>query len=147
MAGLALAVYPALTLAFQQFKLGSKYCKNWIRFRRRYEDFIHDIGGQQILFEGVLQDLLCGGPEPFLTGVKSKDAFLKIVRDNSYTGWCDPRLKRILINRLSDEKYRWCIYQIQRVYRILEELQGLLDIQEVRNFFIIQKTPCLFYPS
>ena len=129
-AGLALGVYPAVVLAFEQYKKGARYCRNWIQFRTRYEKFIHDTGGQQLFFEGILQDLMCNGPRPFLTGIKSKDDFLRIVRNRSYTGWRDPKLKMALTSRLGD-KYSWCMYQIQFIYEKMTELECLLDIQAV----------------
>jgi hypothetical protein len=129
-AGLALGVYPALVLAFEQYKNGAKYCQNWMQFRRRYQEFIHDTGGQQLFFEGILQDLMCNGPRPFLTGVKSKDKFLGIVRRRSYTGWRDPKLKIALTSRLGD-KYSWCMYQIELIYEIMTKLEALLVVQAV----------------
>jgi hypothetical protein len=129
-AGLALGAYPAVVLAFQQYKQGARYCQNWMRFRRRYEDFIHDTAGQQYFFEGILQDLMCNGPSPFLNGIKSKNDFVRIVRSTSYTGWRDPKLKIALITRLGD-KYMWCMYQIERIYTNLASLERLLDVQEV----------------
>lgn len=56
--------------------------------------------GQQLFFEGILQDLMCGGPDPFMTGASSKDAFLQIVNDATFTGWRDPVLKKRLLSRL-----------------------------------------------
>jgi hypothetical protein len=85
-AGLVLAVYPATILAFEQYKKGAKYFSHWIQFRRRYESFIRDMEGQQLFFEGILQDLLCGGPNPYLIGGDSKDSFLEIVSDPNFTG-------------------------------------------------------------
>jgi hypothetical protein len=132
-AGLALAIYPATVLAFEQYKKGAKYISDWARYRRKYEAFIRDMEGQQLFFEGILQDLLCGGPDPFLTGSssQSKDSFLRIATDASFTGWKSPVLKQRLKARL-DSRYEWCMYTIKRIYDIMIELGELLDIQAVR---------------
>jgi len=129
-AGFVLTIYPVTILAFEQYKKGAAYFANWRQFRRKYEAFIRDMEGQQLFFEGILQDLMCGGPDPFLTGTDSKDSFLRIVSDTTYTGWRNPRLKERLKSRL-DTRYDWCIDTIQSIYNILEELGNLLDIQAV----------------
>ncbi len=74
-AGLALGVYPALVLALEQYKKGAKYCQNWMQFRRRYQEFIHDTGGQQLFFEGILQDLMCNGRDHFSLELNRKTTF------------------------------------------------------------------------
>lgn len=84
-AGLILGVYPAVVLVFEQFKAGAEYFSNWRRFRRQYEGFIRDIEAQQLFLEVNLQDLLCGGLDPYLSGSNSKQNFLRIVSDPSYT--------------------------------------------------------------
>jgi len=135
-AGLALAIYPATVLAFEQYKKGARYISDWARYRRKYEAFIRDMEGQQLFFEGILQDLLCGGSDPFLTGSssQSKDSFLRIATDASFTGWKSPVLKQRLKARL-DSRYDWCVYTIKRIYDIMIELGELLDIQAVRFSF------------
>src|SRR5580700_10080654 len=90
--GLALGVYPVVILAFEQFKEGAKYFSNWRQFRRQYEGFIRDIEAQQLFLEGTLEDLLCGGLDPYLSGSSSKEAFHRIVSDRSCTAWGDPKL-------------------------------------------------------
>ncbi|KAH6717894.1 hypothetical protein BKA61DRAFT_293944 [Leptodontidium sp. MPI-SDFR-AT-0119] len=131
-AGFVLTVYPVTILAFEQYKKGAKYFSHYMRFRQRYEAFIRDMEGQQLFFEGILQDLMCGGPDPFLAGAGSKDAFLEIVNDATFTGWRDPVLKKRLTSRL-DTRYDWCIHTIKRIYNILEELGELLDIQALQS--------------
>ena len=133
-AGLVLAVYPALILTFEQYKKGSKYFSHWIHFRRRYESFIRDMEGQQLFFEGILQDLLCGGSNPYLIGGDTKDSFLDIVGDPNFSGWRDPVLKQRLVTRLVS-RYDWCMYTIRRIYEIMAELGELLDIQAVSRDF------------
>lgn len=98
-AGFVLTVYPVTILAFEQYKKGAKYFSQYVCFRQRYEAFIRDMEGQQLFFEGILQDLMCGGPDPFLTGASLKDAFLQIVNDATFTGWRDPVLKKRLLSR------------------------------------------------
>ena len=137
-AGLVLAIYPATVLAFEQYKRGAQYFAHWAQFRRRYEGFIRDIEGQQLFFEGILHDLMCGGPDPFLTGADSKDSFLRIANDPTYRGWQDPTLKMRLRSRL-DAGYDWCIDTIQRVYNILQELGMVLDIHAVRLFHFMAR--------
>jgi hypothetical protein len=129
-AGLVLAVYPVTILAFEQYKKGAKYFSHWIQFRRRYESFIRDMEGQQLFFEGILQDLLCGGPNPYLIETDSKDSFLDIVSDPKFTGWRDPVLKQRLTTRLGS-RYDWCMYTIKMIYDVMTELGELLDIQVV----------------
>lgn len=129
-AGFVLTVYPVTILAFEQYKKGAKYFSQYVRFRQRYEAFIRDMEGQQLFFEGILQDLMCGGPDPFLAGASSKDVFLQIVNDATFTGWRDPVLKKRLLSRL-DTRYDWCIHTIQRIYNIMMELGNFLDIQAV----------------
>ncbi|KAH7370572.1 hypothetical protein BKA65DRAFT_471771 [Rhexocercosporidium sp. MPI-PUGE-AT-0058] len=130
-AGFVLTVYPVTILAFEQYKKGAKYFSHYKRFRQKYEAFIRDMEGQQLFFEGILQDLMCGGPDPFLAGAGSKDAFLEIVNDATFTGWRDPILRKRLESRL-DIRYDWCIHTIKRIYDILEELGKLLDIQALQ---------------
>ncbi|EPE34411.1 hypothetical protein GLAREA_10105 [Glarea lozoyensis ATCC 20868] len=115
-------------MTFEQYKKGSRYFSHWIQFRRKYESFIRDMEGQQLFFEGILQDLLCGGPNPYLIGGDSKDSFLDIVGDKDFIGWRDPVLKQRLVTRL-DSRYDWCMYTIKRIYDIMTELGELLDIQ------------------
>jgi hypothetical protein len=129
-AGLVLSAYPAAILVFEQYKTGTRYFANWAQFRRKYEAFIRDMEGQQLFFEGILEDLMCGGPDPFLTGTSSKNEFLGIVNDATFTGWRNPILKARLRSRL-DTRYDWCIHTIQRIYNILEELGELMNVQEV----------------
>jgi hypothetical protein len=135
-AGLVLAVYPVIIMTFEQYKKGSRYFSHWIQFRRRYESFIRDMEGQQLFFEGILQDLLCGGPNPYLIGGDSKDSFLDIVSDKDFTGWRDPVLKQRLVTRL-DSRYDWCMYTIKRIYDIMTGLGELLDIQAVSGTLFI----------
>jgi len=129
-AGLVLGVYPVVILAFEQFKTGAEYFSNWRQFRRQYEGFIRDIEAQQLFLEGTLQDLLCGGLDPYLFGNSSKEAFLRIVSDSSYGGWTDPKLTENLKARL-DKRYDWYMYTIKRIYEIFKELEDVLDIQAV----------------
>jgi hypothetical protein len=105
-ASFVLTVYPVTILAFEQYKKGAQYFANWYQFRRRYEAFIRDMEGQQLFFEGIIQDLMCGGPDPYLTGSSSKDSFLRLVNDLTITGWRDQKLKEILRIRL-DTRYEW----------------------------------------
>lgn len=137
-AGFVLTVYPVTILAFEQYKKGAKYFSHYMRFRQRYEAFIRDMEGQQLFFEGILQDLMCGGPDPFLAESSSKDAFLKTVNDATFAGWGDPVLTKRLKTRL-DGRYDWCIHTIQRIYNILQELGELLDIQAVSKIFATDK--------
>lgn len=129
-AGLVLGAFPAAVLVFEQYKKGARYYANWAQFRRKYEAFIRDLEGQQLFFEGILQDLMCGGPDPFLPSTDSKDRFLEIVNDATFTGWRNPALVSRLKSRL-DHRYEWCIYTIKRIYDILEDLRELMNIQEV----------------
>jgi hypothetical protein len=128
--GLALGVYPAVILAFEQFKTGSTYFSNWKQFRRQYSGFLSDIAGQRLLFEGILQDLLCGGLDPYLSGMKSKEEFLQIVSDKSYTGWSDPKLTENLKARLGNS-YKWYMDTIGRIYDIFIDFEKIIDIQAV----------------
>src|SRR4051812_45006118 len=125
-AGFVLSAYPAAILVFEQYKTGARYFGNWVQFRRKYEAFIRDMEGQQLFFEGILEDLMCGGPDPFLTGTSSKNEFLRIVNDATFTGWRNPILKERLRSRL-DTRYDWCIHTIQRIYDILKELGELMN--------------------
>jgi hypothetical protein len=129
-AGLVLGVYPVVILVFEQFKTGAEYFSNWRQFRRQYEGFIRDIEAQQLFLEGTLEDLLCGGPDPYLSGSNSKEAFHRIVSDRSHTGWSDPKLTENLKARL-DNRYDWYIYTIKRIHEIFMELEEVLDIQAV----------------
>lgn len=129
-AGLVLGVYPVVILVFEQFKTGSEYFSNWRQFRRQYEGFIRDIEAQQLFFEGTLQDLLCGGMDPYLSGSNSKDTFRRMVSEKSQTGWNDPKLIENLKARL-DKRYDWYMYTIQRIHDIFEEFTEVLDIQAV----------------
>ena len=129
-AGLVLGAYPILILVFEQFKTGAEYFSNWRRFRRQYEGFIRDIEAQQLFLEGTLQDLLCGGLDPYLSGSNSKETFLRIISDKSYTGWSDPKLTENLKIRL-DKRYDWYMYTIQRLYDIFKEFEAIIDIQVV----------------
>jgi hypothetical protein len=129
-AAFVLTVYPAVVLAFEQYKKGAKYFDNWYRFRRKYENFTLDIWAQKLFFEGILQDLMCGGPDPFLAGINSKDTFLRTVNNESFTGWNDPKLEKSVKIRLGN-RYDWCIQTIQRIHHILKALEKLLVIQEV----------------
>ena len=128
--GLVLSVYPVVILAFEQFKTGSEYFSNWKRFRRQYEGFLSDIAGQRLLFEGILQDLLCGGFDPYLSGINSKEAFLRIVSDKSYTCWSDPKLTENLKARLG-KSYNWYMNTIGRIYDIFKDFEEIIDIQAV----------------
>lgn len=128
--GLALAIYPVVILAFEQFKTGSGYFSNWKRFRRQYNGFLSDIAGQRLLFEGILQDLLCGGLDPYLSGIDSKEAFLRIVSDKSFTGWSDLKLIENLKARLG-QSYNWYMDTIRRIYDIFKDLEEIIDIQAV----------------
>lgn len=143
-AGLALGAYPVIVLAFEQYKKGAKYISNWAQYRRKYEALIRDMEAQQLFFEGILQDLLCGGPDPFLTGnsATSKDTFMHIATDASFTGWKSPVLKQRLKTRL-DSRYDWCIYTIGTIYEILIELGELLDIQAVSALRQVMSFPFL----
>ena len=129
-AGLVLGAYPVVIMVFEQFKTGAEYFSNWRQFRRQYEGFIHDIEARQLFFEGTLQDLLCGGVDPYLSGSNSKETFLRIVSDKSYTGWSDPKLTEHLKARL-DKSYDWYMFTIKRIYDIFQEFQEVLDIQAV----------------
>lgn len=128
--GLVIGVYPDIILAFEQFKTGCEYFSNWRQFRRSYNVFITDIERQQLFFEGIMQDLLCGGLDPYLSGRDSKQTFLRIVSDRSYPGWSDPKLTEKLRARLNS-CYHWYMDNIWRIYDILKELEDILDIQEV----------------
>lgn len=110
-AGLVLGAYPAAILVFEQYKKVARHYANWVQFRRKYQAFICDMEGQQLFFEGILQDLMCGGPEPFLTIASSKNEFLEIINDATFTGWRNPDLKARLRRRL-DTRYDWCIHTI-----------------------------------
>jgi hypothetical protein len=132
---LLLAVYPTTILALEQYKKGAKYIHNWRHFYRQYQHFILDIGNQQFLFENILEDLMCGGSDPFLPPCDSKNAFLQIVKSSSYQGWRDPGLEEKLNARL-DNGYQRCISTIQRIYDIFVDLGNTLDIQTVRLFLV-----------
>lgn len=130
-AGLALGIYPAAVLAFEQFKVGQKYFNNWVKFRRKYEELIRDIEAQQLTFHELLFNLMCCGPDPYLKWVDNdKNAFLEIVGDTSYSGWSDPKLKMNLEMRLGD-KYSWFVFTIDRINKLLGELEALLSIENV----------------
>jgi hypothetical protein len=128
--GLALAVYPVVILALEQFKTGSEYFSNWKRFRRQYNGFLNDVAGQRLLFEGILQYLLCGGLDPYLSGIDSKEEFLRIVSDKSFTGWSDPKLIENLKARLG-KSYNWYMDTIRRIYEIFKDFEEIIDIQAV----------------
>jgi hypothetical protein len=84
-AGLVLGVYPAVVLVFEQFKAGAECFSNWRQFWRQYEGFISDIKARQLFLEVTLQDLLCGGLDPYLSGSNPKENFLQIVSNPLYT--------------------------------------------------------------
>lgn len=128
--GLALSVYPAAILAFEQFKIGAKYFNNWAQFRRRYEKRIRDIEAQQLTFEELLFNLMCCGREPYLKWPDDKATFLDIVGNDSYNGWQDPKLKRNLEMRLG-EKYNWFLFTINRICEILRDLSE--ELQSINN--------------
>ncbi|RFU32794.1 hypothetical protein B7463_g3564, partial [Scytalidium lignicola] len=111
--GLALGVYPAVCLLLDQYKAGANF--------------------QQLEFEDLLYDLMCSGPEPYLTGSISNRQFLDIVSRKDYNGWNDLRLHKILAIRLGDS-YEFVLERLNEVWETFEKLETLLQIQEYHGY-------------
>jgi hypothetical protein len=130
-AGFILGVYPVVCLVLGQYRKGAKFVKKYRQFYKNYTSFITDIGFQQLKFEDLLYDLMCSGPEPYITGSINHRQFLEIVIDKDYKGWNDLRLHKILEMRL-DGSYQFALGRLNEVWETFEELQRLLQIQEAR---------------
>jgi hypothetical protein len=130
-AGFVLGVYPEVCVLLDQHRKGAKYVKNYRQFLQKYTSFITDISFQQLKFEELLYDLMCSGPEPYLTGSISHRQFLDIVRSKDYKGWNDPQLYKMLEIRL-DDSYGFALERLNEILRTFEELERLLQIQEAR---------------
>lgn len=130
-AGLVLGVYPAVVLAFEQFKTGKKYFSNWVQFRRKYEELMQDIEAQRLRFQEVLFNIMCGGRDPYLKHIDNDmDAFLEMISSKSFRNWKDPELKTYLEIRLGD-KYDWFRFTIDRINSLLGDFEELLRIEGV----------------
>ena len=132
-AGIVLAVYPILVLMLEEYKSGAKYYRKWARFRQRHHNFVSQMELQQLLLEGLMQDLLCNGPEPFLLQVSSEKVFLEKFKD---IPWDSPNLERSLKARLGDSAYRVCIDHIQRISKILQGMKEAIEKSVVCTYNI-----------
>jgi hypothetical protein len=128
----ALAVYPALVLTLEQYEKGFKKLQDWIRFREKYNRFAFNCRNQQLRFNGIIEDLLCGGSDPLLFGDSREQRLHQFLYEKYYHGWKDPNLAASLKHRL-DERYDWCIETIAKIGSILDELSMDLAIQDVNE--------------
>ncbi|PMD32612.1 hypothetical protein L207DRAFT_639906 [Hyaloscypha variabilis F] len=109
---IALAVYPALILIFEQYKTGAEYYTKWASFRARYARFARETKAQNLLLRNIIQDLLCCGPQPLFGDIKSINILMTRLEAETFS-WKDPKLAKSLKDRLGDEGFELCIEYIE----------------------------------
>lgn len=124
-AGLVLGALPVLCSAAKQLKPIAENVEWWWTFETSFENFISDIGWQEIAYRQVLKRLV--GP----LHIPEKE-YQALITDPKSKLWHEPHIREGLQERFEREEYYWFMGKMRTLKESVEQLQGFLPGDKVR---------------